>query len=53
MKPLTLSVSVFLVLQRTFHRTECNENAIVQATPTNVFCGNDTNVLFFYELMFP
>ena len=38
MKPLTLSVSVFLVLQRTFHRTECNENAIVQATrSTNVF----------------
>ena len=24
MKPLTLSVSVFLVFQRTFHRTECH-----------------------------
>ena len=37
MKPLTLSVSVFLVFQRTFHRSECNENAIAQATrSTNV-----------------
>ena len=27
-----LSVSVFLVFQRTSHRSECNENAIVQAT---------------------
>ena len=24
MKPLTLSVSVFLVFQRTFHRSECH-----------------------------
>ena len=38
MKPLTLSVSVVLLFQRTFHRTECNENAIVQATrSTNFF----------------
>ena len=37
MKPLTLSVSVFLVFQRTFHRTECNENAIVQATRSTIF----------------
>ena len=37
MKPLTLSVSV-LVFQRTFHRSECNENAaIVQATRSTTF----------------
>ena len=36
MKPLTLSVSVFLVFQRTFHRSECNENAIVQATRSTI-----------------
>ena len=36
MKPLTLSVSV-LVFQRTFHRSECNENAIVQATRSIIF----------------
>ena len=37
MKPLTLSVSVFLVFQRTFHRSECNENDIVQATQSTNF----------------
>ena len=37
MKPLTLSVSVFLVFQRTFHRSEWNENAIVQATRSKNF----------------
>ena len=37
MKPLTLSVSVFLVFQRTFHRSECNENDIVQATRSTIF----------------
>ena len=37
MKPLTLSVSVFLVFQRTFHRSECNENDIVQATRSTNF----------------
>ena len=36
MKPLTLSVSV-LVFQRKFHRSECNENAIVQATRSTIF----------------
>ena len=37
MKPLTLSVSVFLVFQRTFHHSECNENAIVQGTRSTNF----------------
>ena len=38
MKPLTLSVSVFLVFQRTFHRSECNEKyAIVQGTRSTNF----------------
>ena len=37
MKPLTLSVSLFLVFQHTFHRSECNENAIVQATRSTSF----------------
>ena len=36
MKPLTLSVSV-VVFQSTFHRSECNENAIVQATRSTIF----------------
>ena len=42
MKLLTLSVSVFLVVQ----------NTIVQATRSTNFCGNDTNVFIYYNFMF-
>ena len=48
MKLLTLSVSVFLVFQR---RHSIVQNTIVQATRSTNFCGNDTNVLFYYNFV--